>query len=646
MKEELIIPLPIFNKDVKIRNITELIYEKFDYADYLILVDKNDKFFGCVKMTYLLKLINLGAQLGWTLESIMEENFITVRLNEDSFTNSIKENIPIIVVDSKNKPLGLFNKLVYLHEQLGKKTPDMFKTSDTFIHNADFGFLLVTSGGIIIHHNKLCQSMIGSNILGKHINNFYPGNYLEDFKKKKVKKLFKDRTLEWTFYSIESDGKAKNIAICIFDITKAEQYKSNLLEMESKIKELYDVIDHSYDEIFVTNEEGVCTLVNKACERFYGLSKEQLIGKTAQQLESEGIVSSSISHKVIKEKRRITSIQSTSTGRKIIVTGNPIFNNQNQVKNVIINARGLTELSNIMNILEDPSPSFNKSDLDHLTKIKLMTEGITIDSPAMHDVINTAQRVSQVNSNVLILGESGVGKGIIAKLIHELSPRNKAKIIKINCGSIPETLIESELFGYEKGAFTGAVKEGKEGLFELAHEGTIFLDEIGEIPLQVQTKLLQAIQEKEIMRVGGKKTIHVDCRIIAATNRNLIEMVKKGLFREDLYYRLNVIPIHVPPLRNRKEEIPSLVQNFIHKFNQQFHLEKSLSREAMIKLTDCHWPGNIRELENTIERIMVTSQNNIISASDFELHPTPNGAPLNKNIDILIEDIPPLKEAI
>lgn len=644
MKKEFIIPLPIFNKEKKIRNVTEQIYEKFDNVDYLILVDKYEKFVGCVKLTYLLKVINLGAQLGWTLESVMEEKIIIVRMDEYNFTNSIIENIPIIIVDNLDKPLGMLNKPAYLLEQLGKKVPDIFNINELFIQKANFGFLLVSSTGIVIHHNITCQSMIGNNMLGKHINNFYPGDYMEDYKKNRVKKLFSGRIFEWTFYSIEMGDESKHIAISIFDITRTEQYRNNLIEAEAKIKDLFDVIDYSYDEIFVTDSDGVCTLVNKACERFYGVSKEQMIGKTAQQLESEGIVSSSISHRVIEEKRRITNIQSTGIGRKIIVTGNPIFNSQNQVEKVIINARELTELSNIMSRIEDSSHVFNKSELDRLTKIKLITEGIVIESHAMKQVINIAQRVSQVNSNVLILGESGVGKGMITKLIHELSPRNKAKIIKVNCSSIPETLIESELFGYEKGAFTGAIKEGKVGLFELAHEGTIFLDEIGEIPLQVQTKLLQAIQEKEIMRVGGTKTIHVDCRIIAATNRNLTEMVKEGTFREDLYYRLNVIPIQVPSLRKRKEEIPSLVQNFIHNFNQRFHFEKSISREAMTKLMNYYWPGNIRELENTIERIMVTTQNNIISANDFELHHN-LGIP-NKNMGISIEQVTSLKEAI
>jgi len=224
-----------------------------------------------------------------------------------------------------------------------------------------------------------------------------------------------------------------------------------------------------------------------------------------------------------------------------------------------------------------------------------------------------ALRIAKLDATVLIQGESGTGKEIISKIIYKNSARSKGPIIKINCSAIPENLLESELFGYEKGAFTGAHSEGKIGLFELANHGTLFLDEIGELPLPLQAKLLRAIQEKEIMRIGGKKSIPIDVRIIAATNVNLQEAVKEGKFRADLFYRLNVVPLTIPPLRNRKEDIPGLVKHFIAKFNQKYKTNKELDKDAWPVLIEYDWPGNVRELENLIERIIVTQPGSFIT---------------------------------
>ncbi|KYH34400.1 L-erythro-3,5-diaminohexanoate dehydrogenase [Clostridium tepidiprofundi DSM 19306] len=244
-------------------------------------------------------------------------------------------------------------------------------------------------------------------------------------------------------------------------------------------------------------------------------------------------------------------------------------------------------------------------------------EEYVFESYEIKKVLHTAFKVANYNCTVLITGESGVGKEIIATAIHKSSDRNYKPSIKINCGSIPKNLLEAELFGYEKGAFTGADKKGKIGFFEIADKGTLFLDEIGELPLDLQVKLLRAIQEKEIYRVGGITPIHIDVRIIAATNRNLYDMVKEGKFREDLYYRLNVFPIEIPPLRNRKEDIIPLTKHFINKYNKKFNLNKSIDKVALEYLTEYSWPGNIRELENVIQRLLISTDNNIITIVDI-----------------------------
>lgn len=237
-------------------------------------------------------------------------------------------------------------------------------------------------------------------------------------------------------------------------------------------------------------------------------------------------------------------------------------------------------------------------------------EGLIGQSMAISHIKNLIHKVSKTDSTVLLLGESGVGKTLIAKAIHSLSHRKDKPFISLNCASIPETLIESELFGYEKGAFTGA-SSSKKGKFELANGGTIFLDEIGELPLSSQSKLLKVIQEKEIEKIGAEKSISINVRIIASTNRDLAKMVKEGTFREDLYYRLNVIPILVPSLKERKEDIPLLARSFLDKFNRQYKKHINITKEAMNAMIEYDWPGNIRELENLLERLVVINNQDI-----------------------------------
>lgn len=248
-------------------------------------------------------------------------------------------------------------------------------------------------------------------------------------------------------------------------------------------------------------------------------------------------------------------------------------------------------------------------------------ENVIGQSERMQDVFEAVHRVADSKATVLLRGESGTGKELIAKAVHYMSPRSKGPFIRFNCASIPEGLLESELFGHEKGAFTGAISLRK-GRFELADRGTIFLDEIGDLPINLQPKILRALQEKEFERVGGEKTIRADVRLIAATSRNLEDQVREGRFREDLYYRLNVVPIFLPPLRDREGDIPLLIDLFLRRFNKDNRGKKSISADALKVMLEYNWPGNVRELENTIERLVVMSQGNMIKSSDLPLNIT------------------------
>ena len=255
-----------------------------------------------------------------------------------------------------------------------------------------------------------------------------------------------------------------------------------------------------------------------------------------------------------------------------------------------------------------------KEELEYLRKQNSHNDqGIIAQSKTMRNIIDMAFRIAKWETTVLITGESGTGKEVLANYIYQNSLRKGNPFIKVNCSAIPENLVESEFFGYEKGAFTGANNEGKPGLFELANEGTLFLDEIGELSLSMQSKLLRAIQEREIMRIGGKKPTPIDVRIIAATNVNLKKAISEGRFREDLYYRLNIIPIEIPPLRNRKEDIIHLAISFVDQFNLKYSQNKMIGRDAAQALMSYEWPGNIRELKNIIERIILTTDSDEIT---------------------------------
>lgn len=260
------------------------------------------------------------------------------------------------------------------------------------------------------------------------------------------------------------------------------------------------------------------------------------------------------------------------------------------------------------------------SEIEEMRTQLLNNTEIVAEDPKTIEIIQLSNRIAKVDTTILMLGETGVGKDEIAKYIHKVSNRNGRQFIKVNCGAVPISLIESEFFGYEKGAFTGASKEGKVGLFELASGGTIFLDEVGEIPMDMQVKLLRVLQEKEIVRVGGTKPLKIDVRVLAATNRDLEKMITEGKFREDLYYRLNVVPLFIPALRERKQDILPLIIFFLKQLNKKYDLNKVLLPEALNCLYEYNWPGNVRELKNIVERVVIMSEHDKITKSDLPIN--------------------------
>lgn len=387
-------------------------------------------------------------------------------------------------------------------------------------------------------------------------------------------------------------------------------------------KDFYQkIIEASHDEICVSDKNGVIIFCNKSFEENYGISKSEMIGKNVEYLENHGYATKSPIPLVIQSKNQITVEQETHTGKNLLITATPVFSDNGEIEYVVENVRDITELNKIKTKLQTTEKEMNKykSEVETFYRTTLKYEdNIISNGPVMQSIMQTADQVSKANVNIMLLGESGTGKSSLAKFIHQHSHRANGPFITINCAAISPQLLESELFGYTSGAFTGASSKGKVGLVELANGGTLFLDEIGDIPLPLQSKFLQLIQEKTFLPVGGIKQKKVDIRIISATNADILAKVKERSFREDLYYRLNVVEIKIPPLRERKEDIAILLHHFLDEMCRENGKPRlTLSKEAYKILENYRWKGNIRELKNTVENMVVLSDSSIIEKDDI-----------------------------
>ncbi|WP_288008994.1 sigma 54-interacting transcriptional regulator [Kyrpidia sp.] len=384
-------------------------------------------------------------------------------------------------------------------------------------------------------------------------------------------------------------------------------------------EELEMILNSVYDDIVITDGRGVVLRASRSCQRVYGRSPEELVGQSVAELERQGIFRPSITLRVLATGTRQTVIQTTADGSKKLVTATPVFDFQGRIVRVVSYSRDVTELIELKEHLAELQQQMGRvtRELEHRRSLDTEVDGLVVESGAMKRLVRQMAQLAKHDVTVLLRGESGVGKGVFARYLHQHSPRAEGPFIEINSGALPESLAESELFGYEQGTFTGALKSGKIGLIELAHGGTLFLDEVGDLPLPLQVKLLKVIQEKTFYRVGGRAPVHSDFRLIAATNRDLEALVRAGAFREDLFYRLNTVPLTIPPLRERREDIPGLAGYFLERYNAKYHARKRIDPRALRQLVDYPWPGNVRELENLIERLVLLVEGEVIQPTDL-----------------------------
>lgn len=389
---------------------------------------------------------------------------------------------------------------------------------------------------------------------------------------------------------------------------------TNRLDYETFIR----IIDNHYDEINIWDHNYKLLYINKACERHYGLKKEDMIGRDYYDFVEDDYWYPLLLPHVYKEKVPLMMNQNTHIGTIITSIVIPIFDENDEIEYVVSTVRDSIENIHYLTVDEIEKRKYEER--------HTLSSSMLYKSKKMTEVMELSYKLSDVESPIVILGESGVGKTLLARVMHNSSRRKTKPFININCGAIPAELMESELFGYAEGSFTGAKKQGKKGIFEAANGGTLLLDEVSELPYLLQSKLLQVVQDREFMPVGSNKMKKVDVKIIAATNRALKKLVDAGSFREDLYYRLSVFEINIPPLRERKEDIEIMAFYFLNQFNETYKKNHQLSQEALKVLKNYSWRGNTRELSHLIERLVVTVSDFIIKPHHlprnlFEINP-------------------------
>jgi len=394
-------------------------------------------------------------------------------------------------------------------------------------------------------------------------------------------------------------------------------YKRRNISLDNSMVKLFlNILNVLPEGIWIYDADGKVLMVNHAAELLEGLKAEEMVGKTYREIYEEGIFDRMTAPEVFKSKKEVSLLSYTRrTKKQLLITGIPIFDEKGDIQLVVNSIRDVTELTKIQEKLKETQEVTRKiqDELTELNLLELKNQEIIAESDSMKQVLTVAVKLASIDvAIILVLGESGVGKGLISKFIHNNSKRNKNPFIQLNCAAFPENLLEAELFGYEPGAFTGASKDGKIGLLELADQGTLFLDEIGDLPLSLQAKLLNFLEDFEVRRLGGVNTKKVNCTIIAATNHNLKEMMKKKKFRRDLYYRLEVFTIQIPPLRDRSEDIYKLVSYFLKKFNKTYEKNCRISNEIMMKLSGTYLSGNVRQLRNVLNMAVAMSDKNNI----------------------------------
>lgn len=481
----------------------------------------------------------------------------------------------------------------------------------------NMGFVITDDKFNILYSNNFFKTNICKNnedVLNKKLTVFF-----QDIRVDSDDDLYSVRYRDNSVYYVVHNRlklQGKDIYVFFFyDFTLGNELEKQILRLSSQQYLYNEMLNKLKDGIYITDEEGTTTYVNDAFLNLSGLTRDQIIGKTVYDLRRFNILPNSCCAKVIETMAPVSTINNYYKGQRCLVSGSPIFDEKGNLAKTIAVIRDVSELDVLMkNITKEKNQFIKNSEIKNISNKEPF---VVINNEKMKKIYTKAKKIANVESTVLILGETGVGKDFIATYIHGISNRSSGKFVKINCSAVPEHLLESEFFGYEEGAFTGAQKGGKKGLFEEANGGVLYLDEIGDMPYTLQVKLLSALNDRMFYRIGGTTSVEFNARIIAATNVDLKHLVEEKKFRADLYYRLNVVNFVIPPLRHRKEDIIPLAHQFIEYYNNKYGKNCYFTTNCLEHFLVYDWPGNIRELKNMIERLVLMTDDAFIDTNLF-----------------------------
>ncbi|ODG93070.1 MULTISPECIES: sigma 54-interacting transcriptional regulator [Bacillaceae] len=622
-----------------------------------LFLRKQNQIVGYVQLNNITQSSNKKKDIAISKITSLSQSITSVyRLSEQISLTDLFQIIgePIsIVKEDEDMPIGYILREDILAELFKQenKSVDLLKSILTSI---PMGTFVVDKNKVIVNCNDAGLKMIKSTsekVINTKAETIFSGEQVEivfDTGKTILNQIqINDDIGVLVDYSpIFVDNEVEGVIIVVQDLPMVEEMASEIEYVKDLNKDLNAILSSIYDEILVVNRKGeLIRYSENIIPGFWNVDLKELLGKSILEFGNQGLFTPSVTKLVLEKKKKVSIVQETINGRKVLAVGNPVFDENMEIERIIIASRDITETSRLKTELKEMKKISEqyKKELEDIKSKDRFVKRLIYCSPKMEQILNQAKKIADFSSTVLLHGESGVGKEVIAQAIHQLGNRSSKPFLKLNCGAIPENLLESELFGYIKGAFTGA-DQNKDGYFKQADEGVLFLDEIGEMPLHLQVKLLRVLQEQEVIPVGSTKPVKVNVQIIAATNKRLEKMVEERTFREDLYYRLNVIPLNIPPLRERNEDISLLAFHFLQQLNEKYNKSFHLTPDAINVLEFYSWPGNVRELQNIIERLVVSAEDQIINAEDVNQF-LPNSYDFNKSKPV-INKVIPLQEAI
>jgi PAS domain S-box-containing protein len=604
---------------------------------------------GIISLARAFRLLHDAIDQNVPLEAVMIRDPIVVEPEED-IDELIERPVSVLPVVKDERLVGLYSMPDTIRAYYNS-TKFLRLELDAIIKGLYNGIVTIDASECIRVINPAAAAALdveAGAVIGKNINEIFPQAGMSEVMQsgqaainRKIR--YGDKTFLVTCTKVNGEHEI-GIAI-INDFTELAVVYEELSQTKELMQELETIIETSSDGILVTDEKGGIVKVNTALADIFAETTDAIIGKNIGDYEhifGENILErlyagqGTPGAKGAKGLPRYAKLGET----RLMAAVNPILAKGGVYSGFVADIQDITRAHEL-------ERQVNRLEILYRQEVKksAAVEKYVFTDPGSRRLLEKVLQIARVDSTVLITGESGVGKEVVAEILFNSGNRADKAFVKINCGAIPESLLESELFGYEPGAFTGAGKKGKIGILEIANNGTIFLDEIGALPIPLQVKLLRVLQSQEIMRVGGVAPRKIDVRVIAATNKDLAEMVAAGNFRPDLYYRLNVVPVFVPPLRDRKEDIPALLHHFLGKYNAKYKLSKSFGASAIKQMLNYNWPGNVRELENMVERAVVTSDGDTIeSLTDETLHgskslrPGPEEIHFDRNYREIVND--------